>query len=284
MTHPLRNDPSQVRSRHPLEAPDPHEIEAAEMQAARDQGRILPLKFVNAPQRPYLTYALIVVNALVFLVRYLDPTLAAHLLLGGWLDPYGVVKEGEWWRLVTLMFLHANVQHVLMNNLALYTIGSSVETTYGRTRFLLVYFLGGLLGSVLQLLLGGDGPAVGASGAVFALVGAEIVHLRLHRDFYLMGQRRLQQLLVMAGLNLAVGLFSVQIANWAHIGGFIGGALLAWRISPRFSVETENLPDKPEALPAIDTHPMQKQRWLEMGAYTVGLIVLCGVALLVLSP
>jgi rhomboid protease GluP len=285
MTQSPANDLPNPRPRHPLDAPDPHEAEAAALREAHERGEIIPVKFVDAPKRPYLTYTLLAINVLIFGVGMLSPMLNAQLLLGGWLYPYGVVEQGEWWRLLTLMFLHANFAHILMNGSGLHSIGSEVELTFGRVRFLLIYFLGGLLGSVLQLLLGGDHPAVGASGALFALVGAEIVYWRQHRNLFLRGQRRLQNLLVIAGLNLVVGfLYSNLIGNWGHIGGLIGGALLAWFIAPRYTIEIDRSAPPPKFIPARDTNPFQRQHLPVIAAFVVGLILLGGAAALLLHP
>jgi membrane associated rhomboid family serine protease len=285
MTHPLENDFAETHLHHPLDEPDPREQEAAQLREAREQGRIVPIEFPNMPRRPYLTYALLAINLLIFGVGMLSPDLNAQLLIGGWLYPYGVVEQGEWWRLFTLMFLHANLAHIFMNGSGLYSIGSEIELTFGRTRFLLIYFLGGLLGSILQLLLGGDSVGLGASGALFALVGAKLIYWRQHRDLFLFGEQRLQNLLVVAGLNLVVGfMYSDIIGTWAHMGGFVGGLLLAWRIAPHYSVEVDKSAPPPKSLLATDSNPLVRRHVLEIAAYFVGLLLLCGGAALLLHP
>ena len=156
-----------------------------------------------------------------------------------------VLGNGEYWRLFTSMFLHADLVHVMMNMLALYSLGSIMEIAFGHARYGLIYLLGGLAGSILSASL--NEPyifAVGASGAVFALFGAEAAHL--YTNWRVMGASaplRLRQVIMLAVLNFTVGFIGnatggglYNIDNWAHIGGFAGGALLAYLIGPRYGV------------------------------------------------
>ena len=190
---------------------------------------------VPREDRPLLTYLLMVANGLIFLAGYVSPELEWELFLRGALIPQLVVLSGEVYRLVSAMFLHGSLGHVFFNVYALYVVGRSVEPIFGRLRFLLIYLLGGLTGSALSLLLGGlEGASVGASGAVFAIFAAEGVHLYQHRRVYANVRGRLQHMLFLIGVNLFIGFTpGSRIDNWGHIGGMLGGALLAWRIAPR---------------------------------------------------
>ena len=206
----------------------------------RKQGQTVVLQRRKPPPRaredqPLLTYALMAVNALIFLAGFLMPELEWELFLRGALIPKLVVAEGEVYRLLTAMFLHGGIGHIFFNMYALYVIGATVEPIFGRARFLLIYVLGGLTGSLLSLLLGDFlSPSVGASGAVFALFAAEAVHLYQHRGVYANVRSRLRHMLFLIGMNLFIGLVpGSRIDNWGHIGGVLGGLLLAWRIAPR---------------------------------------------------
>ena len=109
-----------------------------------------------------------------------------------------------------------------------------MEPIFGRARLLLIYVLGGLSGSLLSLALGSNW-SVGASGAVFALFTAQALHLHQHRRLYVDVRGKLRHMLFLLGINLLLGFLpGSRIDNWGHIGGMLGGLLLAWRIAPRF--------------------------------------------------
>lgn len=200
-------------------------------------GPPLPVKRrkIRLIDRPLLTYALAALNGLIFLAGYLTPQLEWELFLRGALLPQAVVFEGEVYRLFTAMFLHGSLPHVLFNTYAIFIVGQMVEPIFGRTRYLLIYVLGGLTGSAASLALGGlDGASVGASGAVFAIFAAQGVHLYQHRGVYRNARAQLRHMAMLIALNLLIGFMpGSRIDNWGHIGGMLGGALLAWRIGPR---------------------------------------------------
>ncbi len=134
---------------------------------------------------------------------------------------YGpLVAEGEWWRLVSAGFLHASVIHIAFNMLMLWWFGSALEAFLGRGRFVLVYGLGLLAGSAGALLLSPEAATVGASGAVFAVLGAGLVLER--RGMNVFGGAALTIVL----LNVAISLFVPNISLGGHLGGLAGGALV----------------------------------------------------------
>ncbi|MCY4020116.1 MAG: rhomboid family intramembrane serine protease [Chloroflexi bacterium] len=187
--------------------------------------------------QPRLTLVLVAINVLIFAAMMLSAEIERQFMIHGALFPPLVVYQGQVYRLFTAMFLHGGLAHVLFNMYALYIVGSTVEPIFGRLRFSLIYFLGGLTGSALSLALGDPlSPSVGASGAVFALFAAEAVHLYQHRGVYANVKGRLRHMLFLIGMNLVIGFFpGSRIDNWGHIGGVIGGFALAWRIAPRLS-------------------------------------------------
>lgn len=144
------------------------------------------------------------------------------LVLGFEQDPLTIgVVEGEWYRLLTAAFMHQEIWHIGMNMLALWILGSALEPVLGRWRFIALYLLSALGGSAVSLL--GMGPytmSLGASGAVFGLLGAIfIVMRRLGRD--------VSVVLVILAINVVIG-FSVPGIDWrAHLGGLVVGAVLA---------------------------------------------------------
>jgi len=171
------------------------------------------------------------------------------------------VAAGDYWRLLTAPWLHGSVDHLLGNGIALYILGMVCESAFGRAQLLVLYVLSGLAGSLLSVVMS-PGPSVGASGAIFGLQGAAIVLFRMHRDRLLVRDRRVGLVLIIWALYTIVGGFmDPLIDNGAHIGGALGGALIARYLHP---VVLSPLP--PERAAAI-------RRWL------IFVIALLGVAL-----
>ncbi|MEV6016522.1 MULTISPECIES: rhomboid family intramembrane serine protease [unclassified Streptomyces] len=133
------------------------------------------------------------------------------------------VAEGQWYRMVTSMFLHGSVMHILFNMVSLWWIGGPLEAALGRARYITLYFVSGLAGSALTYLLAGPNqPSLGASGAIFGLFGATAILMRrLNYDM-----RPVIGLLV---VNLIIS-FSpgFNIAWQAHVGGLIGGVVVGY--------------------------------------------------------
>jgi len=144
------------------------------------------------------------------------------------------VSEGELWRLVSCLFLHGDGMHLLLNGLALYGLGRLCESVYGPVRFLWLFLVAGVCGSTLSWL-GGNTASVGASGSIFGLMGSCIVfgyRYRLVLPLHI-GEMFRKKLLPWVGLNLMIGLVIPFIDNLGHLGGLIGGALMARVISNR---------------------------------------------------
>jgi rhomboid protease GluP len=141
-----------------------------------------------------------------------------------------MVRQGEIWRLFTAMFLHASLLHIVFNGLALWSLGMHLEQQMGRTRFLLIYFLGGLSGSLLSFGLGNQSAvSVGASGAIFALLGGLIGFYLNHRFIFgQMGRSQLNSLVFTAVINFVILLSIPQVDNLAHLGGLLSGIFLGY--------------------------------------------------------
>jgi membrane associated rhomboid family serine protease len=130
-----------------------------------------------------------------------------------------LVAEGEWWRLITSAFLHASILHIAFNMYFLWLVGSAVEQALGRGRFLLVYFVSALAGSAGALVHTPTTPVVGASGALFGILGAALV-LERQRNYVLGGSAA-----ALIVINLILGFTLSNISIGGHIGGLIGGIL-----------------------------------------------------------
>jgi membrane associated rhomboid family serine protease len=183
------------------------------------------------------TKVLIGINVVVLL---LDMFSGSRLTARGSMIPASVALDHEYWRMVTSMFLHAGVFHILFNMWALLVIGDFLERVLGTVRFLAVYLLSGLAGSVLILIAGHPGvPTVGASGAIFGVFGALAVYAYFNRDRDYMARGILNQIVFLLVINLAFTFAFSGISWQAHVGGLIGGAAtmagltLAGRRDPR---------------------------------------------------
>lgn len=147
-----------------------------------------------------------------------------------------LIFQGQLWRLITPVFLHGSFLHIAFNMYALFIFGPGLERQYGHGRFLALYFLGGFAGNVFSFLFS-PAPSLGASTAIFGLLGAEGVFFFRNREVYgKIGQRALINIITVAAINLVIGL-SPGIDNWGHIGGLIGGTLFAWFAGPLLRVE-----------------------------------------------
>jgi rhomboid protease GluP len=152
---------------------------------------------------------------------------------------YGpAIRAGQWWRLVTSMFLHGGLIHLALNAWALFQLGSLLELLMGSPRMLLVYFVTGIAGSLASATFT-QAPSVGASGAIFGLLGALIAFLLRRRGALTpQGKSILMQLLFWAAINVFLG-FSAnagggpQIDNSAHLGGCAAGLLLGFLLPER---------------------------------------------------
>ena len=187
---------------------------------------------------PIVTQTLIAINVAVFLIQLFNGAELMRLDTG-WIYENGVlvdqavnssgqlvgVAEGDWWRLITATFLHGSLIHLGMNMLVLWLIGPPVEEYFGHARYLLLYLVSGLAGSAGALILSGGRPTVGASGAIFGLMGAALI-LEWRRIFVFGGQALG---LVVVNLVLTIAIPGISIGG--HVGGLIGGGLCALAFS-----------------------------------------------------
>ncbi len=176
--------------------------------------------------RAEATRALLIANVVIFLIELaLGATgSAARLADMGGLVPAWVAQRHEYWRLVTSMFLHFNIIHILFNMWALWVVGSYLEALVGRARFLLIYFISGLAGSAFVLVF--SAPYVvtaGASGAVFGLFAALGVYSFMFRQRDPMAQALFRNMAFIIVLNLVIS-FAFRGISWqGHVGGLLGG-------------------------------------------------------------
>jgi rhomboid protease GluP len=172
--------------------------------------------------KPYATYTLIAVTVLIYLLQVLSQNLYGIDLPAQIGLKYGPsIRSGQFWRLITPLFLHGSILHIGFNMYALFSFGRGMESRFGWLRFLALYFLSGFAGNVFSFVLTPE-PSLGASTAVFGLLAAEGVFLFQNRALLRdQARRAISNLVYMAGLNLLIG-FSVNgVDNWGHIGGML---------------------------------------------------------------
>lgn len=164
-----------------------------------------------------LTLVLIVSCVVLYIPELIGLNLNAWLAV----SPYSPYYAP--WQLVTAMFAHGSLEHLLMNMVSLWWLGTLLERMQGTVRFAIVYFVSGIMGNLVFALFS-DGYAVGASGAIFGMLGAVAVLLYKHRQSPV-AKAMLQGLLVMIAINV-VNSFMPGIALEAHFGGLLAGALV----------------------------------------------------------
>lgn len=143
-----------------------------------------------------------------------------------------LVAQGEAWRLVTSAFLHSGFIHLALNMLSLYFLGSFAEVSFGRLRFLALYLISGIAGGLAYLYFGAfNAPAVGASGAIFGLLGG-VFGFAIRRGTFSTRDPVISQLLLLTGINLFLGATIPGVSNTAHIGGLVGGLVFGYLMAP----------------------------------------------------
>ncbi|XP_023533312.1 RHOMBOID-like protein 2 [Cucurbita pepo subsp. pepo] len=190
-----------------------------------------------------------------------------------------VVHEHQGWRLLSCIWLHAGIIHLLANMLSLVVIGIRLEQQFGFVRIGIIYLVAGVGGSVMSSLFIQNNISVGASGALFGLLGAMLSELLTNWTIYTNKAAALFTLIVIVAINLAVGILP-HVDNFAHIGGFLTGFLLGFvlLIRPQFKwIERHHLPPSAQRVPKYKIY--QYILWivaaiLLVAGFTVGLVML----------
>ena len=173
---------------------------------------------------------MVIINIVVFVIlEWMGSTTDTMFMLhhGAMYEPL-VVERGEYYRLFTCMFLHFGVQHLLYNMLLLIFVGNMLEKAVGKVRYLMIYLGGGILGNLLSMVVvmrtGSYAVSAGASGAIFAVVGALVFLAVKNRDR--ISQEEIWRLMIMAVLSLIEGFTQTGTDSMAHLGGFLGGVVI----------------------------------------------------------
>jgi membrane associated rhomboid family serine protease/transcription elongation factor Elf1 len=183
-----------------------------------------------ATPRVYITFALIAINAVVFIamvvggVSMFEPQPEQIITWGAKVTEL-ILINNEWWRLVSCVFIHIGLLHFAINMWALWNVGILAERLFGNIRFLVIYLLSGLGGSIFSLYFSPVAASAGASGAIFGIIGA-LIPCFISRDVRIpqpISRRILLNLLIIVGINLFIGFTIKGIDNAGHIGGLVTG-------------------------------------------------------------
>ena len=180
-------------------------------------------------KQPIVTYIIMAICIILFILMELSggSTNSQTLLkYGANLDV--LVKNGEYYRLFTCIFLHIGIMHLLCNLYSLYVIGREVENLFGKIKYIIIFILSGIFGSIMSLAFTHNTISAGASGAIFGLLGA-LLYFGMHYRTYL-GEAIKRSIIPIIVVNLIIGFFAEGIDLAAHIGGLVGGVLVAMMV------------------------------------------------------
>ncbi len=180
------------------------------------------LKKIFDIKKPIVTYTLIAINVLIWILM-LSPSLY-NLFINYGANSYQLVQRGEYYRLFTCMFLHSGLIHLFCNMYALYILGTQIERYYGRLKFLFIYIVSGLIGSLLScVFMTSNSYSIGASGAIFGLFGSLLYFSYNYRAT--INSSIKSNIIPVILINLFLGFMLPGIDVYGHIGGLIGGIL-----------------------------------------------------------
>lgn len=182
-----------------------------------------------------ITYILICINILIFIVTaFISKNIQnidSYTLVQLGAKVNVLINNGQPWRLITCAFLHGGLAHIAFNMYALKIIGSEVEYVYGKVKYIVIYLISALGGSIFSYLFNSDSISVGASGAIFGLLGAMIIFGIKHKNK--VGKEYIINLLKVLLINIFIGVTLSNIDNGAHIGGLIFGGISALMLKDR---------------------------------------------------
>lgn len=185
---------------------------------------------VFSKKTPYITYILIFINILFYVLSIISNSFYNSMVL----NPSKILN-GEYYRLLSCIFMHGGIIHLLCNMYCLYVIGPQVESFFGKIKYIIIYLLSGIIGSLMSLSIT-NSISLGASGAIFGLLGS-ILYFGYHYRVYL-SQAIKSQIIPIIVLNLFLGFMLNGVDNAAHIGGLIGGVLVSMMAGVKYKSST----------------------------------------------
>lgn len=182
-----------------------------------------------------------------------------------------LIIHGEYWRFITPIFLHLNALHIGLNMLNLLVLGIFLERLVGHLRFLLIYLVTGIISIIASFYFAPQEISVGASGAIFGLVGAYSIFVLTHRRAFRGGGIfAIFWLIIVIGINLSIGFLVPNVDNYAHVGGLLSGCLLGWWFTPLYKLSSTHQ--------LTDMHALSR-RWPLALLTILGTLILACIAL-----
>ena len=176
---------------------------------------------ILSPNKPIITYTIMGILTIIFLLQFIIDPNALILYLA---CQKGLVISGGFYRVISSAFLHIDIVHFVCNMYALYMVGKMSESFYGKKKFVIIYIISAIAGSLLEMSMS-NAFGLGASGAIFGLLGS-LLYFGYHYRVYF-GNVLIKQILPVVIINLAIGFMIPGIGVFAHIGGLIAGILVS---------------------------------------------------------
>ncbi len=197
---------------------------------------------IGAWDKPWITIGIIAINVIMYLVTaYLSFVYAKGsiftsdtnvlIILGAKVN--NLITQGQYYRFVTCMFLHGGIVHLGVNMYSLYAIGPMVEKVYGKSKYIAIYFISGICASIFSYGFSTD-VSIGASGAIFGLLGAVLIFAIKSKGKT--GNGFIRSILSVIFINIFIGATLPNIDNFAHVGGLLGGMIVAFMVNFRTEV------------------------------------------------
>ncbi|MGV8983585.1 rhomboid family intramembrane serine protease [Clostridium sp.] len=194
---------------------------------------------INLEDKPWITIGIIAINVIMYIITaYLSFVYAKGsifnsdtnvlILLGAKVNE--LIQQGQYYRLVSCMFLHGGIVHLGVNMYSLYAIGPMVEKVYGKAKYIAIYFISGIVASVFSYIFS-TSVSIGASGAIFGLLGAVLIFAVKSKGKT--GSGFIKSILSVIFINIFIGVTLPNIDNFAHMGGLLGGMVIAFLVSFR---------------------------------------------------
>ena len=194
---------------------------------------------ISLKDKPFITIGIIAINVIMYVITaYLSYVYAKGsifnsdmkvlIFLGAKVNE--LIAQGQYFRLISCMFLHGGIVHVGVNMYSLYAIGPMVEKVYGKSKYIAIYFVSGICASIFSYIFS-TSVSIGASGAIFGLLGAVLIYAIKSKGKT--GSGFIKSILSVIFINIIIGITLPNIDNFAHIGGLLGGMLISFLVTFR---------------------------------------------------